>query len=327
MQIYFAWVRYQRRAESMKDFFNFNVVYLPSPELRSTSRLAISYVARAYRMITMALRAAPEAIWVQAPPNFLVHLAFVARALTGGKTKIIADLHNAALSQRWWRTPLSRALLNRCDVVLVHNADVYARALKAGIVANKLFVLEDKTPRFNTIAAVPGAGRPMLVMPCSFNADEPVSMVIETARTLPQVDFIITGDKAKAQRRGFVEGAPDNVHFTGFLDTDAFNSLIMRSYGVLALTKEDGIQLSAASEALGAGKPMILSDTPLLRSLFSPAGLFAENNTAESLRICCLRAIVEHEEHANAAIALRGSPSRVTRWLKQAETVRAAIGL
>lgn len=327
MQLYVAWTRYQRRAESMKDFFNYSVAYMPGPKTRkSPLRLLVSYFGRAWRLLKATVTLQPEVLWIQAPPNFVIHLAWLSRLLSGGRMKLVADLHNAALARPWIQVPLTRRLLNTFDVILVHNEHVRLAALKAGLNPKVLAVLEDRVPRFEVRPPSTETGRPTVVMPCSFHADEPIEAVLATAKALPQVDFLITGDRAKAERLGYLKSAPENAIFTGFVATPAFNTLILDSFAVLCLTTRDGIQLSAASEALGAGKPMILSDTPLLRSLFGPAALFTDNSV-ESLRLCCLQAIVDYKEHAAATMALRSSPERNGRWLAQAENVRHALGV
>jgi hypothetical protein len=56
-----------------------------------------------------------------------------------------------------------------------------------------------------------------------------------------------------------------------------FDALLTHCDVVLALTKFDGIQLSVCNEALGFGKPMVMSDTPLLRQLFGSAAVAVDS--------------------------------------------------
>jgi glycosyltransferase involved in cell wall biosynthesis len=240
------------------------------------------------------------------------------------RMRLIADLHNAALLPLWMGVPGTMALLKQFDVILVHNKDVQVLALEAGITRDRLLVLEDRVPDFAPKNSPRSIGRPALVMPCSFSPDEPIELVLDVARSLPDVDFIFTGDLQRIKRLRHPKELPENAVFTGFLEIDEFNDAILSSQGVLGLTTRDGIQLSAASEALGAGKPMILSDTPLLRSLFGPAALFTENSF-EPLRAACLQAINHHAAHESATIALRSAPERLGRWLAQAESVKAIL--
>ena len=120
-------------------------------------------------------------------------------------------------------------------------------------------------------------------MPCSFHADEPIEAVLQAARQFESATFVITGNHLRLKDRSLIERASPNVVFPGFLPLREFDQLLLRASAVLCLTTQDGIQLSAVSEAIGAGRPMIISDTKLLRDLFGQAGIFVDNN-ANSIR-------------------------------------------
>jgi glycosyltransferase involved in cell wall biosynthesis len=91
---------------------------------------------------------------------------------------------------------------------------------------------------------------------------------------------------------------------------------------VLCLTTEDGVQLSSAAEALAAGKPMIMSDTSLLRELFQPAGIFVDN-TAVSIAAACQDAVAHYLDHATASERLR--EKMAAEWPVEAAVVRSLI--
>jgi glycosyltransferase involved in cell wall biosynthesis len=320
--IYLAWVNYQRRAESMQRFFGYDLFYISSRHL-SPARKLLSYVARAKTMLQIVLQERPDVVWLQLPPTFLLHLLVMFRFVTRRRMKIVSDCHNAALRSPWSAVPLSVRLLNRTELVLVHNRDVAPAARELGIDRRRLAVLGDCVPVLPAGEAMRPA-RPTLVMPCSFHADEPIEAVLEAARQLESATFVITGNHLRIRNRGLLEQASRNVVFPGFLPSAEFDRLLLRASGVLCLTTQEGIQLSAVSEAIAAGKPMIISDTGLLRGFVGDAGIFVDNSVTSILH-GCRTALERYGDYAAAARELRAL--RMQRWFEEAELVRLQLAM
>jgi glycosyltransferase involved in cell wall biosynthesis len=320
--LYIAWTRYQRRPISMQQDFGYELVFMPPVARGRLAKGALSYPVQTIRTLSLVLQRRPDVLWIQAPPNVLIHVAWLARLLRGGRLRLIADLHNAALSRFWFGVPLTRRLLNSFDVILVHNEVIRSNALGKGLAGDRVTVLEDRTPTIRA-AARGVAPRPYFVMPCSFSQDEPVPAVIEAAARLPDIGFRITGDRRVAERRGYLRDLPGNVEFTGFLEAADYEALVSGCTAMLCLTTRDGIQLSAAVEAVGAGKPMVISDTPLLRSLFG-AGLFTDN-TPRSIADACRAVSEDYLHYENATLMLRDDNEREQRWQFQAETLKLQL--
>ncbi|KQS80008.1 hypothetical protein ASG25_02970 [Rhizobium sp. Leaf384] len=243
-------------------------------------------------------------LWIQTPPNVLLNIAWLFRFVSVGKLVVVADVHNSACSKLWFSVPLTRRLLNSIDVVLVHNDEVRQTALAVGILPYRLLELEDRVPLSpGADIDAPPSGRLKFVAPCSFRPDEPVLALIEAARRLPDYYLLMTGDRVRAENIGYLDNKPDNVMFTSFLPVARYADLIADATGMICLTTEEGIQLSSAIEAVASGKPMIISDTVLLRSLF-PTGLFVDNS-AESLTIACAQAVRHFSRYAADTRSLR----------------------
>src|SRR5262245_23316277 len=284
--IYVAWINYQRRAESMQEYFGYDLFYLSSRHHAPISKL-VSYLLRAKTTVQIVLRERPDVVWLQLPPTFLMHLIVLLRLIMRRKMKIVADCHNAALRPPWNGVPLSSRLLNHSNLVLVHNEDVVQTAHGLGVSERRVRVLGDCVP---TLPAsedeTDHKSKPVIVMPCSFHADEPIEVVLQAARQFDSATFVITGDHLKIRNRALVDQVTDNVVFPGFLPLVEFDRLLLRASAVLCLTTQEGIQLSAVSEAIAAGKPMVISDTRLLRSLFGYAGIFVDNSVGSVLQGC-----------------------------------------
>ena len=319
-QLYVAWIKFQRRPLTMRESFGYDLRFVPTlPINNSLMKALFSYPVQAVRTIYLLLAVRPDVFWIQSPPNILLHMAWLFRTLSLGKLAIIADLHNSAFSKLWFSVPFTRKILNSFDLVLVHNEAVYDMAVQMGIDRRVLHVLEDQVPDFAFGAdndAQP-SGRPYFVAPCSFRPDEPVAEILKAARDVAAVDVMVTGDIARAADLGYLQDKPQNVIFTGFLSRPDYETLIGGATGLICLTTEEGIQLSSAIEAIASGKPMIISETRVLRSLFA-TGLFVDN-TASSIATAFREIVADFARYAEMTRSLRRDEARRTRWAEQAE--------
>src|SRR5690606_8593870 len=98
------------------------------------------------------------------------------------------------------------------------------------------------------------------------------------------------GDVSLA-KPSWVESAPDNVVFTGYLRGDDYWSELRRAAAVLVLTEHDYSLCGAAQDALKTGSPLVVSDTPTLRGYFTSGTVFVRNEAgaiAEGIRSAIL---------------------------------------
>ena len=316
-QIYITWIDFQRRAESMNQYVDFDLYYLPPPVSRKWLK-PFGYLLQAWRTIRIVLAEKPDVVWVQSPPGMVPHILYALRPFTK-RYGLIVDCHNASMLPPWSHFPGVAHVLNRSDRVLVHNEEMRGVVEKFGVRPELIRVLEDPPALLDLPPAPPkGEGaRPYVLVPCSFNADEhlPIPAVMGAARLMPEVDFKITGRKWKAEAQGLTKDAPPNAHFTDYLTIAEFEALLAGADVVLGVTSRTNCQLSVANEALGAHAPLVLSDTGILRKMFGEAAVFGEN-TPESLA-AALREALAHQPEMRAkseALKLRRQES----WLAEA---------
>ena len=84
-------------------------------------------------------------------------------------------------------------------------------------------------------------------------------------------------------------------------------------------TTAEGVQLSVANEALGAGRALVLSDTRVLRTMFGDAALLSQN-TAPAL-VDTLRAARAHQTDMEAA-SRRLRDQRLAAWIRLVPQIR-----
>lgn len=319
--IYLAWAAFQRRQVSMADLVGFDCVFLPMAyKGASHLRRAWFYLSLAWRTLQLLRQRRPPVLWLQLPQLPLLWVALFYRFFFDRQVELVADCHNAVFRPPWSALPMGVAMLSRCTAVLVHNRDVHVQALQMGVPADRLRVLEDVPPlRANgALPPVPAAFKdrphPWVLYAGSLSSDEPVAEVLQAAHLLSAGVMAITGRLSNAARNGHnIERTPANVVFTDYVPVADFDALLMHCDVVLALTRLDGIQLSVCNEALGFGRPMVVSDTPLLRELFGSAGVMVDSSNPAS--------IARGMRHASAATGTMSAASwqlaqqRRQRWL------------
>jgi glycosyltransferase involved in cell wall biosynthesis len=310
----------------MSSLVGFKIYYFP-PRSGSLLQKVLSYLSNAWRTFDLILKEKPEIVWFQVPPTFVTHIILLTRVLLRRRFRVVADCHNGALDRNglgkfWTKVPGAISLLNHCDLVLVHNAEIERTAQREGVSPSKLAILEDRPSPLPDRNKIADDLRPVVLVPLSYSSDEPVHVVLNAARLLPEVTFKLTGSLRKAEAAGITKRPPPNVAFTGYLATEEYTTELLQCTAVLGLTSNEGVQLSAANEALGAGKALILSDTRVLRALFGDAAVFTENK-AEFLVSAIEQAISRISELEEASRKLKAK--REHHWQAQVEACLARL--
>ena len=282
-QIHIAWIGFQRRQVSMQSFFGFEAYFFPVERKINKLRKAYIYAKTAWKTFTLLKEQRPDVVWVQLPQTPLLWVCLLFRLFIAKDMKIVADCHNAMFRAPWNTLPFTKSVLNACNAVVVHNDSVLTQAThEGGIKHEKLIVVEDPPANFDGVESYAcSLPRPWVVFPASFAADEPVEELMSAARLVPDVTILVTGNTKNIKDKSWLDAKPSNMHFLGFLSISDFDSLIMSSDAVLALTRFDGIQLSVCGEAVGAAKPLIVSDTSLLRRIYPDGTIFVLPNAKE----------------------------------------------
>jgi glycosyltransferase involved in cell wall biosynthesis len=277
--IFIVWKVYQRRVEGLQNRFGASPVYLHFRwEERSQIHKAVSYLFKFCQTLWVLYTRTPELVYVQAPPVFAVFATWIYCRLW--RVPYVVDAHNPMIYDTFWpRVPLAQVALRGATSVLVHNpyvADV-ARQMQL-----RSLVLIDRPVEVTPVAdasipaIVRGRTAPRVVVPCSFDLDEPLDELQKATRALPDVDFFITWYREKLPPE-VAAGFGPNVILTGFLPLDEFNALLACADVILVLTTRDGTQPSGATEALSFERPLVVSDSDTIRTLFPKGAVYVEN--------------------------------------------------
>lgn len=251
------------------------------------------YVPQTLKTLSVLRRQRAKVVYATNPPVFAV-LAAALYCWRNGATYVM-DTHSPALySRKWsWTVPLQRflarrALLNVVDQrrykALIESWGGRALVLEKPIAEN---VLGDER-------VTPQPGSPFTVTVINtFAVDEPLEPVLEAARRLPDVCFVVLGNTSLADKR-LLASAPANVSFPGYLLKENYWRQLAVSRAVMALTTYPFSLLAGGHDGLSLGKPLILSDQPALTDFYTKSAVFTDN-TAESL-VAAVQEIQQNEQ-------------------------------
>lgn len=307
----------------MQPYFDCQVHWL-GLRFRHRALRVIEYLTKGATTLSLLLVHRPSVTWLQLPPTPLLYVAVIARSL--GLTRVIvADCHHSMLWKPWINTPFLLRIFNRyVRVAIFHSQEIVEQATAAGFDEHRCYLLEDRP----AVAAGLEEGAPadaslQVLFPASFDADEPVEGLLEAARRMPEVQFVFTGDHRRAKGKHDLTRLPRNVVLMGWVSTAEYKGLLTRCDLVISLTTQEGIQTSAAGEAVGYGKAMVLSDTTTLQTLY-PRGAVHTQADPDSLETAIRYALDHRQELERGSRDLRAE--REKRWQAQAEVVRSAVG-
>jgi glycosyltransferase involved in cell wall biosynthesis len=262
-------------------------------------------------------------VHVQNPP-FVCGLTVALGCWLTGSCYVV-EHHSAAFGHIWdWARPLQKLLVRRAVTNIVtdgHWEDVVRswggrRHPAHALVMHDAFL---DLPEGRPFAVAP---RRNIAFAGTFADDEPLDAVLDAARLVPDVGFYVTGDTAKAPPE-VVAQAPPNVVFTGFLDVNGeYLGLLRAVDAVMVLTTRDHTLQLAGCEAIAVGTPLITSDWPYLRDLFSTAAVYVAP-TAESIRDGVVEAMHRLPELRAEAAEVRREQR--ARWHAQMTELRALV--
>ena len=318
-----AWAPYSRRSEMFARELGGPLHCIHYLRFQSPPHAPIKYLIQALSTLRRLFRARPRAVHVQNPP-FVCGLT-VALYCWLTRSCYVVEHHSAAFGRIWdWARPFQKLVVRRAVTNIVtdgHWGDVVRswggrRSPAHALVMHDAFL---DLPAGEPFAVGPGRN---IAFAGTFADDEPLDAVLDTARLVPEVRFYVTGDTAKAPS-GILGQAPPNVKFTGFLDVNGeYLGLLRAVDAVMVLTTRDHTLQLAGCEAIAVGTPLITSDWPYLRELFSTAAVYVAP-TAESIRDGVVEAMRRLPDLRHEALEVRREQR--ARWQAQIAQLRALV--
>jgi hypothetical protein len=271
------------------------------------------------RTLVLLVRRRPGVVLVQNPSLILAAFALLLRRPL--RYRLLVDAHNEAVqpfkNRQRWVARLSQWVIRRADLTIVTNRYLADQVTLQG---GRPFTLPDRVPSPPAASAKELGGSFNVVLVATFDSDEPCAEVF-TAVAGTGLQLYVTGNYRKLDP-ALAAAAPANVHFTGFLDEQAYWSLLRGADAIVDLTLKENCLVCGSYEALALSKPMLLSDNPAGRELFGPSALFTDNTSADIRRaLARLRA-----ERASLESAAQRKRIELTElWNSAAHALRLII--
>lgn len=317
-----AWTRRTGRAEELAIALGGEARLFTGAGLNGRSTAPLRYVVNAVQTMIWLARRRPRAVAVQNPPTPAAYV--VAAYARLARVPLLLDSHPVAFGRknsRLWRAllPLHRRLARRSDLVLVTVEELAAEVRSWGARAQ---LVHEAPPAAAGVEGDPPPRDGVRVLFVGvFAPDEPVAAVIEAAAGVPEATVAITGDVAQAPP-ALVERAPSNVEFVGFLNAATYAAALQDADVIMVLTTDLTSVVRAGYEAVYARRPLIVSDTPVLREVFPHA--VHTRNTAAGIAAATRRALGDLD--ALRDVASRAREEQEVRWEGQRRALSEAIG-
>src|SRR5215213_7292180 len=267
-----SWIRFHPRSRDLAEALGAHAVFMPwAWHGRSLARTSLGWLRSGQRTWrTVRSLPAGSVVVAMAPPVFCPLAALA--AARGRGVRLVIDLHSGALNDARWRWTFSvmRWAIRRVEAVVVTNPDLLEgqdTGTTPVLVIHDPFWLEGRPQA----GPDPMPGRPYALFPASGGPDEPIGALAEAAALMRgQVEVVVTGDRPPG-------GDRPGMRCTGFLPAGEFHSLLAHAPVVLALTTREATMQRAAYEGLQFGRPLVCSDTAVLRRVLADAAVFVDN--------------------------------------------------
>jgi glycosyltransferase involved in cell wall biosynthesis len=221
----------------------------------------------------------------------LLLVASLYKCWSKNRPVLVADCHNKSLKKRL-RGPLGTLFFaiktwsfRQADLVIVSNDAMLGPAEE---LSDRVLVLRDPLPvDFMAPAITPVEiespaefvpPSPYILFSCSFGEDEPVESILLAAAELSRVSHsvVITGDTSKLNLPESIRATP-GVFMPGYVSNSCYRGLVAQASAVVALTEDDDCLMCAAYEGIAARRPVVVSDTSVLRACFGDSATYTSN--------------------------------------------------
>ena len=279
---FIVWRKFQRRVEVLAPYLDLEIWYFYYPWEDQTKLLkALSYIPKSISTLRRLFQKRPALVFVQFPPPPALYCVALYAWLTG--SRYVSDCHMGLPNAGWLKWLGTKELLRK-GLILVHNEHVVEQTIRS--LDRAPIVIRDGIARKSSMR--PGRGtlledlglspKTYVIVPWSFTFDEPLKELIDAAKRLPEIVFVMTWHSEripKATRTGL----PSNLRLTGYLCVDDFNDIFANAGVALVLTVQEATQLSGMQEAMAFEIPAVVSDLKTTRFLYRRYPVYVENDS------------------------------------------------
>lgn len=283
-KVWITWER-QRRSVELSEYFGCHLFIVNHDDRGTISR----YYKCLAETLHIIFKVRPKYLFVQNPSLILALECVFLRPFF--KYTLIVDRHTnfkfdkRKLKSLKWKMfwLISNITLRYADYTIVTNKQLQRIVNRIG--GNGL-VLQDKFPDMSSrqVRTLDPDYKHTALFVCTYAYDEPVDEVISAFSMLSD-DYLlyISGNWKKKWGELELANLPGNVCLTGFIDEEAYKSLMAAVDAVIVFTTNDYTLTCGAYEALSMDKPALLSSKKVLKEYFKESCLYCNEESEESI--------------------------------------------
>ncbi len=318
--VFVSWAPFCSRSDSIARRLNGSSYMIYLSALGSNYlTVGIKYLLQAAITWRVLRRERADVVFVMSPPVIATLAVWLYTRLWGGR--YFVDAHTAAfVDARWRKVAFLQRFASRRAVATIVTDHHWAKLVESW--EGRAVVVADVPVVFPTPAYQELAGKWKIVLVATFTSDEPIGAFLEAARNMPDVSFFVTGDQRRLPSE-LRSQTPPNVRYTGFVPESEYVGLLLRANAVMCLTTLDHTMQRGAYEAMHLGRPIITSNTELLRRIFSKGAVHVDSRPEDICRGVreMLRELRRYEEEV---VGLRSE--RLKRWAEVQAELEGLIG-
>lgn len=249
---------------------------------------AARYFLSAFSTIRSLLSTRPGVVIAQNPS--LILCAMLAIVKPAFRYRFVIDAHNHALDvteASGMAGRIARWVFAAADLAIVTNPVAAERvtACPVAVLPDPVGAIPahaDSTEILEQYGIKPNG---YLLLICSFDADEPVTAVIDAVLAMPPENrptLCLTGKRAKAAQN-ILQRECESIIFLDYLPADHYECLIAHARLLIDLTTYDDGLVCGFAESIAVGVPILLSDNRVSQATFENSALYTKND-ANSIR-------------------------------------------
>ena len=272
--VFISWAKYNSRVESLAKAMNAETIFIAKIcSNKFHLPTFFSYFLYGYRNIIILIKLKPNIIIIENTTWPIALVNFIYAKIS--KIKLVLDSHSCAFDHVFVKYPLfmSKFFAKHSTLSLVTNNSHYnlLREKNGEVIILSDIPFEDI---FISKQEIKLSEKFSVCYICTFSYDEPYMEVIKAAHELKDIQIFITGNFAS---QNINPDSYKHVKFTGYINNEEYRSLIKNVDAIITLTTRENTMQRAGSEAVSAAKPLITSNTKMLRNYFTKGTIFVDN--------------------------------------------------
>ncbi len=276
--IFIEWSKYNTRGDSISNAINAKIFFIGVANIsKNPFRSLLSYFPKAIENIKILRRERPDVVIITNTTWVISTLNFIYTKLLN--IKLILDSHSCAFDHSFFKYPLflSKFYAKHSFFSIVTNKshqEMLKKIHAESIVLNDIpFEEKLKTDEKKDLG-----NKFNICYVCTFAEDEPFYEVFKAGEDLDDVQIFVTGNYKKV---GINPEKFKDIIFTGFISNEEYKLYLNNTDVIMTLTTREDTMQRAGSEAISIGRPLITSNTEMLKNTFYKGAVFVDNTSKE----------------------------------------------